>query len=173
MKKYIYTTILATFLFTNGLIINAQNINIHFKDGSSSSFVIENIQKQTFETETMKFHLKNGNIYSWSIASINSISYSTPLKIYENDSDENFIKIQLYPVPTDNIINIFYKLNNDEDITIIIFDMLGKIIFIEHIGKKSSGENNFSLDVSRFSKGLYTCYLKGISNSVVTKFIKN
>ena len=76
-------------------------------------------------------------------------------------------KIQLFPNPTSTIINI----NNDSEYNLIlfeIFDLTGKKIY------SSNEVNQKSIDLSKFSSGLYTLKMTNDKNvSIIKKVFKN
>jgi len=82
------------------------------------------------------------------------------LSISESELSENF---SIYPNPSSNLVTVTaeYKQIN----TIVIYDILGKIIFTDLIINSSTS----SIDISAFSKGLYFIT---INNAITKKIIK-
>ena len=100
------------------------------------------------------------------------IPFSFSLHIRENDelsTPENQIsQLQIFPNPTENTLNL--KLSNQSIQEIIVFDLQGRIIFLEHSDGTS---HNTQIDVSNFSKGIYVVQVtssQGIVSS--SKFVK-
>jgi subtilisin family serine protease len=100
------------------------------------------------------------------------IPFSFSLHIRENDelsTPENQIsQLQIFPNPTENTLNL--KLSNQPIQEIVVFDLLGRVIFQEN---KSCTSNNSQIDVSDFSNGIYIVQVmsaQGIVSS--SKFIK-
>lgn len=83
-------------------------------------------------------------------------------------SNDNFVtnsennKLQIYPNPAKNIINIKY---NSEIEKISIFDYLGKEILTQI-------QNNNEINVENLSKGIYTIEIQLENEKVSKKFIK-
>ena len=71
-------------------------------------------------------------------------------------------KLQIYPNPAKNIINIKY---NSEIEKISIFDYLGKEILTQI-------QNNNEINVENLSKGIYTIEIQLENEKVSKKFIK-
>jgi hypothetical protein len=67
--------------------------------------------------------------------------------------DENIIDVQVYPNPADRYINIDIRTAIPEVVTIEIFDMLGKSIFIEQSEKTAGWQKQ--IDFTDASKGVY------------------
>ena len=100
------------------------------------------------------------------------LPFSFSLHIRENDelsTPENQIsQLQIFPNPTENTLNL--KLSNQSIQEIIVFDLQGRIIFLEHSDGTS---HNTQIDVSNFSKGIYVVQVtssQGIVSS--SKFVK-
>jgi hypothetical protein len=100
------------------------------------------------------------------------IPFSFSLHIRENNelsTPENQIsQLQIFPNPTENTLNL--KLSNQSIQEIIVFDLQGRIIFLEHSDGTS---HNTQIDVSNFSKGIYVVQVtssQGIVSS--SKFVK-
>jgi len=64
--------------------------------------------------------------------------------------------LSIYPNPSNSIFNINWAQGNDFSIS--IFDLTGKLLFQEESDSKSL--RNFSLDLSKFSKGIYFAKIK-------------
>ncbi len=78
------------------------------------------------------------------------------------EKEDIFLIKTIFPTPTIKNLNVSFQSSTQTKADIIVLDNKGKIV------KKSSinslvGENNISIDVSSFSKGIY--YLKIISNN--------
>jgi hypothetical protein len=85
--------------------------------------------------------------------------FMLPSKI-EDVTDNKF---SIYPNPTKNTINI---VSNDNINVINILDNKGSLIL-----SQSFNENNVSINVSDFSKGIYTVNIISSENSVSQKVI--
>lgn len=77
----------------------------------------------------------------------------------------------VFPNPASNTINISINLEESTDLTISIFDMFGKMVYCSGEKKYNDGENNFWLDASNYSAGLYQIKIGnkrfGINKSLV------
>ena len=67
---------------------------------------------------------------------------------------ENFYLYQNYPNPFNPVTTIKYEIPNDAGVTIKIYDLLGKEIFIFNEFKKA-GRYELNFDGSKFSSGIY------------------
>jgi hypothetical protein len=79
----------------------------------------------------------------------------------------------IFPNPTCTDLNVCYNLTKEDDITIALYDMHGKLILKKNIGKQLVGEQQQTLDVSHLSNGTYMCRIEGLHQSVTKTVIKN
>jgi len=83
----------------------------------------------------------------------------------------DMIDVDVYPNPTKSIVNINVKSTNSEEINYKLIDMFGKILTSGNI-KNPRRENKFSLDLNRFSKGVYNFVIMQGNYSKRTSLIK-
>jgi hypothetical protein len=80
-----------------------------------------------------------------------------------NVNDFDYNQISVYPNPSSDIFNI--NLNNIPKYDIILSDITGKILFED---KNTNGVTNYTLNLDRFSNGIY--FLKVLTkNKFFTK----
>jgi hypothetical protein len=89
-------------------------------------------------------------IYDPNTASVSSLNFET-IKIYPNPANGN---------------KIYFNLTND--VSVNIYNVLGKLITTEKINKK-----NNSIDISNFSKGVYLIKIASPNQIITKKMIKN
>ena len=83
------------------------------------------------------------------------------LKLYEEGIDDtdveenNLSYFNVYPVPAQENITISFELKASESLSIQIFSSNGQLLKTITEGKTSSGFQKFTLDVSKFSAGVY------------------
>jgi len=87
--------------------------------------------------------------------------------IQEINSLQNY---SLYPNPANNIINITSENENGEWLFLEVSDPSGKIIAL--VDKVFIQKNVFSLDISRFAKGVYFVNLKNSNGYRMLRFVK-
>ena len=155
-------------LFTVGL--RAQSIHFNFTDGTNASYNLEDVRKITFDADLMNLYLLDGSVYAWNVSTIGDYQY--------NESSEwlnsaNAWEVVIFPNPTSTNLNVLYNLPKEDDITIALFDMQGKLILQKRVGKQVSGEQQQTLDVSNLPEGSYVCRVKGQHQTVTKTVIKN
>lgn len=92
----------------------------------------------------------------------NSITLST--------ADYELSNAKLWPNPSNSILNLSYKTISNQDVSLSISDLQGRLVFNKSI-KNPSSEINESIDVSSFSKGTYILSIKEGTNIFNHKII--
>lgn len=78
--------------------------------------------------------------------------------------------LAIYPNPANNLFNIKYKLNNDDDVKISIFGTDSKLVKEIGYKKKQAGMHNELIDVSKLTSGVYFAKIKR-GNKIETRKI--
>lgn len=167
LKSKKIVLLLTALFFTIGL--RAQSINFDYTDGTNTSYFLEDVQKITFNVNIMNLHLKDGSVYSWDINSIKQYNYNE-LQNWLNNL--NALELVIFPNPSSSIIKVCYNLQNEEEISLALFDVNGKLILQKNLGKQNSGKHQQILDISNFQEGTYTCRLSGSKQSMIKTLIK-
>jgi hypothetical protein len=101
---------------------------------------------------------KNGNVVA-DVAPTDNITCKTiyfkkdPLaSVGTLSGDENGMTV--YPNPAINTVNLKYNFNSD-NASVVIRDLLGKVVYQQELGKQLFGEKYYSFDVSHLNSGLY------------------
>jgi hypothetical protein len=92
-------------------------------------------------------------------------TYSTIIYVLDIESNQIF-EIELYPNPVSEVLNIILP-DNLNDNTIQLFSIEGKLIY----GTRNINENNYLIDVSDYSPGLYTLVLVSGNYKLENKII--
>lgn len=68
--------------------------------------------------------------------------------------DVNLAQLSIYPNPTSTTLNIALESNENQKATILIVDVLGKVVFNE-VNTLNNGKNTLAIDVNHLAKGTY------------------
>ena len=99
------------------------------------------------------------NVMDCNTASVEEMEVSTALNIYPN--------------PTSNDLNLVVDLTENTNVTLEVYNVLGKLEFTQNIGQLASGQTNYTLNVSSLNTGNYILKLnsdKGVA--AVSSFVK-
>jgi hypothetical protein len=109
------------------------------------------------------------------ITDINGCTASSPVLHFPLVGVDEFglgFYFYIYPNPANNEINIMISNNNAPDLTVNLFDDIGREIFSKHFNLTSQVETlNFKL--SDLSKGIYFLHILSGNRKYVRPVIKN
>jgi hypothetical protein len=152
-------------------MIYAQNININFSDGTSSSYALNDISKITFTEDLMNLHFIDGSISSLNIFTIKNYIYDYA-SLVTKDSRKDF-NADIFPNPTYDLLKISYSLLQEDEIIICLYDLQGKLVLKKVFEKRNPGIHQESIKLDLLPQGNYLCHITGKSGSIIKRFIKN
>ena len=154
--------------------LRAQSIHFNYSDGTNASYNLVDVRKVTFDADLMNLHLLDGTVFAWNVSTIGYYQYDeSSLNVQDWLNNANKWEVLIFPNPTSTNLNVRYNLPKEDDITIALYDMQGKLILKKTIGKQLFGEQQQTLDVSHLSNGTYMCRIEGLHQSVTKTVIKN
>ena len=114
------------------------------------------------------------NYFTWDgtawVPSSNSIYYYeifAPQAILSVTLDAT---VSIYPNPVENLLNVNIQLNQDDNITLSVVDLNGKVVYQTSSIK---GKNSTTpINTTSFAKGVYMIQIKGNNGETSSKFIK-
>jgi len=137
-----------------------------FGDGNLS---IEQSPKHTYANPgTYQVTLLAQNVASMDTKT-DSITVDYGVGMYENDLLE---KVNIYPNPNDGNFTLIVDGNNETELYIEITNTSGQIVFNEKLNKLDRKFKR-QLNVSGYSKGIYTVKVKGNDMNIVKTFVVN
>ena len=93
----------------------------------------------------------NGNWYNISKALLIRMNFGTPNSVIE---DKLNLKLKIFPNPSNDIATIAFMGVQGNDIDVKLVNLLGEVVLHESF-TSSSTLDNFNIDVSSFSNGVY------------------
>jgi len=127
-----------------GPLVNSQTVNIT----SNGSYYCIAIDVNHCQSDTVEYYYLETSIENLGVANLN-----------------------IYPNPTDNILNIEFDSVNENDISLFFIDVLGQKICIEMI-EKFKGNYNYKFDLQSFPHGVYILELRSGSEVYNKKIIR-
>lgn len=171
-KRFITLGIIAACLGCYNL--SAQNVHFNYNDGTSKSFSLSTIRKITFTNENMNVILHDGNTHSKTISELSYFKFdenSSAIGELPSKTQESIVNI--YPNPTNGIINVDFSVNEKDDFVIEVYDMSGKLILSEKYNYQQLGIHHSSINLNEFEKGAYLCVVKNSTRKISKKLIIN
>jgi hypothetical protein len=85
-------------------------------------------------------------VYDLNLTGIDGFSRSTSLEV---------ISLSCYPNPFNNSTNIAFQLSSPQEVSLVVYNILGEKISIIHKGKLNTGKYTFQYDMNNYSSGIY------------------
>ena len=79
-------------------------------------------------------------------------------------------QVNLFPNPTNNILNVAFELTNNSDVKMMVMSLTGQIVEMRDL-KLEEGTQQFKIDVNRFDSGVYFIHLITNDERISKKFI--
>jgi hypothetical protein len=156
-------------------------ISINKNSGSSDNIQLFNSQQITFESPSYKdvMYIKkyDGTTDMYKLSNVNAIVFDGVVSV--EDEISQFFKLENYPNPFQESMNIVYSLEKQSTVEISIYGIKGNMIkafvyVLQESGNHISTWDGTNSEGTKVSSGLYYYTLKA-NNFVVTKqaiFIK-
>lgn len=153
--------------------LQAQSIFINNEDGTTSNYSLEEVQRITFENESLVLLLFSGTEFSFSLTDLANYSYDTTLSATHFIQQAKYLDFSVYPNPVKDIANVQFYLVSSTQLTYRLLDLQGRIILESPKEQFNQGKNNFSFSLEAFSAGTYILQIQGdavrINHTIIKK----
>lgn len=95
------------------------------------------------------------------------ITITTSTTIFE--STELLNNLSVYPNPVNNVATVNFHLNEANNVSIHVMNTLGQTVLKNNLGLLNTGNQNYPLDVSTLSEGMYIVTIFAGNNSACKK----
>lgn len=106
-----------------------------------------------------EYFVNNTSVYGPQNTSTNDIiyvSWTNPVGVSEITNANSFSMSQNYPNPVNGTTRFELNLNANSDVTVELYNVLGKLVKTETLNNLNAGSNVITLDLAGFNAGLYT-----------------
>ncbi|MFL5762984.1 MAG: T9SS type A sorting domain-containing protein [Bacteroidia bacterium] len=86
------------------------------------------------------------------------------------NDQENITSIGVYPNPAHSVVNVSYQMENTENVTLIITNNVGQIVYSESVNDSSLGKHSLAIDTDQLAAGLYLLNVRAGKRDHVQKF---
>ena len=162
------------FLVAAGLSgLGAQTaMNMKDKSGTQTSFVLSDLNKLTFASGNLTVNKKDGSSADFALTNVLNLNFSeitTAIVDLKGDEQSNML---LYPNPVVNNLQIRYESSTEENVSLQIIDIQGKIVYLQSQNSQT-GTNYLNIPFETYPNGMYLCRLQHGNNIEIKKFIKH
>ena len=93
---------------------------------------------------------------------------------YANIANETIIAedVVVYPNPADENATVTYTLTAESNVSIVVRDLSGKVVYTTESGLVGAGTYNTTIDLNTFAQGMYTVTLTANGTQTTQKLIK-
>ncbi len=97
--------------------------------------------------------------------------FEGPVGIEETETTFSNESLNIYPNPATETTNINFDLKSRQDVSIMVYDMRGRMVYTENLDNMSMGEHTHQLSVSTFNKGIYVVKLIAGKSEQISKIV--
>jgi len=90
-----------------------------------------------------------------SILQSNKAGFSGMKKAAGVEEISNGVPFKMYPNPTNNNTNLAFNLDQDQNVTVQVYNMLGEVVYTANEGMLSSGQHTIMINGSTLNNGVY------------------
>ncbi len=76
------------------------------------------------------------------------------------DENTSVAAVSVYPNPASNVINVSYELLNSEDVSIVLTNAIGQVIYSQAVKESNVGRHTLKIDTDAFAAGIYQLNIK-------------
>ncbi|HBS88416.1 MAG: hypothetical protein A2W91_14795 [Bacteroidetes bacterium GWF2_38_335] len=142
-----------------------------------------------FGTDTLEIGQDKSNEHYWNIETalrigdtwyyisqmpmirLNLEGYDAGLYVNSEIVENNIFGVNVYPNPASTQVQISYKLKDNSNVSIEIFDITGKSLMKKNENSRVAGENISTINTSSLSNGVYYCAIVAGDYKVTKKVI--
>jgi len=161
IKSWSGTNLVTSGLFSSEFVPNSPN---QFEDFAASLSLAANKDNVRIMFEFKAGPEGSNNLY------IDDLRIGTSLGIDEN---AEALSLNIFPNPTQGFTNINFTTSKASDVSVSVFDLLGKLVLPSYNGKVGEGNQSIKIDMSQLSQGMYTVRLEIDGKTVVRKITRN
>ena len=98
-------------------------------------------------------------------------TFEGPVGIEPAEAAASDMNLDLYPNPSSDIANIEFSLKNNSDVSIMVFDMQGRIVYHEKLDNMIAGAHKHRISVAGFNHGVYLVKLTAGKNEQISRIV--
>jgi|GEM_PF-1436605 len=142
----------------NTIWVSGDDLKIFKSNNSGATFNL--IQEYTdLNSYAKQFQCFDSTIYLFAHSNM-LLKYEEPNEdsLFIDDQDQNsykLIQLSIFPNPVNGIVNIQYQLNRSSEVSITVFDILGKSIESQRFDHKNPGIHNWNWEITNIPSGEY------------------
>lgn len=154
-------------VFEDGITLNA-NSSYLLCAGSFGGVAIT--ASNTIPAQTA--YLRDGTDWFW-LPSAAMVRMNFDETLSTKEMVKNDFKVSAYPNPARDAANIAFELENNADVSVVLTDMSGKVVFSTEQNNVAAGKNEISIPTNGLSNGVYFYNFDANGMNVTKKIVIN
>jgi hypothetical protein len=166
------TIILLSLFITYFYFVNAQTMFVKETSETQTEYLLNDVKILKFSSGNITISKTDGDSDIYSLSGLRYLNFTDiNTGIVPVASNTEVIKLQVYPNPVTDLLNINIQFPKSENQTgvIEILSIEGKIFYTQMINSQSS---IYHVNVTSFPKGLYLCKINNGTTIETIKFLK-
>lgn len=158
-------------VFSSGL--QAQNkLYLHAKNGTKTSFLLNDIRKLTFPSRTITVYENDGTTQLFPFIELRQARFTEFVSGSNKMDMAESTNMTLFPNPVSNDLTLRLVSSFNATVEIRIVDIQGKTVSIRN-ERIVPGNNQITMQLSDLPQGLYICRVNNGKSIETRKFLKN
>lgn len=149
--------------------MQAQNMIVKAKSGTSSAYVINETRKLTFSGGNLVITKIDGSTASIAISETRYLNFSDLTGL--RDAKQGTSKLVVYPNPVQDKLNLSLTDETSERVQVDVFSIVGKTVYSQTLNAQQAV--NHTINVSMWQNGMYLIRINNGRETVTTKFTKD
>ncbi|MFP4556226.1 MAG: T9SS type A sorting domain-containing protein [Bacteroidales bacterium] len=147
----------------------AQTMYVNESSGTQTAYLLSNIQKMTFSSQSFTITKANNNQLEYTLSAIQYLNFTDDLTSIKKQKVTEILSINAYPNPVKSTLTVEFRSMSNLNGTISILSIEGKLI------KKLPvvGSDIITFDMSHLSHGIYLCRYNNGTEIKTVKIIKH
>ena len=154
------------------------NTNEHIVERSADGSRWESIGKraaQGFSASQQSYELMDHAPLAKAFYRLKSVDFDGSIQLSDvisiERANDGFSIARVFPVPATGAVNVEFNIERKEDVNITVTDLTGRVVHTDSF-EATDGVNNYQLDVSAFSAGVYFFSLRDSDHQLTQRIVK-
>ncbi len=155
-------------------------IRTHVKRGKTGNLTFKKVyNNKAVKTQTIdNYYIYNQHDNVWRQGHVAYNSYDDRFFISfkanktKLNADKNKLELQVYAGHGKNTITVFYRLPDESEVTMAVYDIEGKKV-MESFRRQTKGKHQSRIGIQSLKKGMYQFYLSAGNQTAVKRFVVN
>lgn len=167
--KYKRIKLIVMLVLGTGIIgLRAQTMYLNEIGDIQTSYALSSIRKMSFSSGNLTVIKNNNSSVVKTLSGLKNLSFKNYSTDISESANDNYVSLHTYPNPVQNILNIDVVGIDTADGAIRIYNLEGRLVYTQQF----TGKSSISINMSRFTSGLYLCRYSDRTKTKTVKILK-